>query len=54
MSMKLEKMDVSSARVSRGWGVSREAIMGVKKCFGCLVSAHLEQVKSRWRNAPSK
>lgn len=32
MSIKLEKTDVSSAR-SRSWlGVSKEAIIGVKKC----------------------
>lgn len=33
MSMKLEKTDVRTGRSSRGWGVSREPIMGVKKCY---------------------
>ena len=33
MSMKLEKIDVSSARLRYGYGVSSEAIMGVRKCL---------------------
>ncbi len=32
MSMKLEKIDVISARLSKGYGVSSEAMMGVRKC----------------------
>ena len=32
MSMKFEKMDVSAERFSRGSGVSRDAIIGVRKC----------------------
>ena len=32
MSMKFENTDVSSARLSRGCMVSREAMIGVRKC----------------------
>ena len=32
MSMKFEKMVVSAERFSRGSGVSRDAIIGVRKC----------------------
>ena len=32
MSMKFEKMDVSAERSSRGSGVSRDAIIGVRNC----------------------
>jgi hypothetical protein len=39
MSMKLEKMDVSSARPRRGWGVSREDMRGMRKfCVDITVS----------------
>ncbi len=33
MSIKLENMDVISARVSNGCVVSRDAMMGVRKCY---------------------
>ena len=32
ISIKLEKMDVRAERCSRGSGVSKDAIMGVRKC----------------------
>jgi hypothetical protein len=32
ISIKLEKMDVRAERCSRESGVSRDAIMGVRKC----------------------
>jgi hypothetical protein len=32
MSMKFENTDVSSARLNNGCGVSRDAMIGVRKC----------------------
>ena len=33
ISIKLEKMDVRAERCKRGSGVSKDAIMGVRKCY---------------------
>lgn len=33
MSMKLEKTAVNSTRSSRGCGVSKDAMIGVRKCY---------------------
>ena len=33
ISIKLEKMDVRAERCRRGSGVSKDAIMGVRKCY---------------------
>ena len=36
MSMKLEKMEVSSLRSKSCWGVSSDAMIGVKKCYSSI------------------
>lgn len=41
ISIKLEKTDVSSARSSKGCRVSNDAMIGLRKCYSELRSAHI-------------